>query len=44
MEVLVPALTGTMKDLSSLAAIMRDEDTLEELAREERGGTEASAF
>lgn len=43
MEVLVPDLTGTMQDLSSLAAITRDEETREELAREERGGTEASA-
>lgn len=44
MEVLVPALTGTMEDLSSLAAIMNDEETLEVLAREERGGTDASAL
>lgn len=43
MGVLVPALIGTMKDLSSLAAIRRDEETWEVLAREESGGTEASA-
>lgn len=40
---LVPALTATMQDLSSLAASRRDEETREEMAREERGGTEASA-
>jgi len=41
--VLVPALMGSMRNLSSLAAIRREEDTREEPEREDRGGTEARA-
>lgn len=43
MEVLLPALIDWMKDWSSLATSRKVVDTLDELTRDDSGGTLASA-